>query len=133
MLSEEWNDRLDQVHSPPHDEAIQVFFVIVVPSVNQHLSNPKKLSQFVQANNALRTLRHRKFMGNLIAGSVAFSTHPIGLSDKADGEASFSVYKTNNPAKLNQPFLLIVRTQHIVTTFRLVVWDTRVFQHIAEC
>jgi hypothetical protein len=35
---------------------------------------------------------------------------------KADGEASFSVYKPNNPTtELDQPFLLIVRTRHVVT------------------
>ena len=43
---------------------------------------------------------------------------PIWLPDEADGEASLSVYKANNPAKSDQPFLLIVRTQHVVTTFR---------------
>src|SRR5207248_9392297 len=63
-----------------------------------------------------RPLRHGEFVRHLEAGSVAFSTFPIGLPDEADGEAAFPVYKTNNPAQLDQPFLLIVRTQHIVTS-----------------
>jgi hypothetical protein len=54
-------------------------------------------------------------MDHLKAGSVAFTAHPVMLPDKADGEASFSVYKTNNPAKPDQPFLLIARTGRIVT------------------
>ncbi len=52
----------------------------------------------------------------LVASSVAFTVYPIWLPDKADGEAPFSVYKTNNPAtQLDQSFLLIVRTRHVVT------------------
>jgi len=49
-------------------------------------------------------------MRHLVAGLVAFSAWPVGLPDEADGEASFSVYKTNNPAELNQSFLLITCT-----------------------
>ena len=54
-------------------------------------------------------------MEHLIAGLVASSARPVRLPDEADREASFSVYKTNNPAELDQPFLLIVRTRHVVT------------------
>jgi hypothetical protein len=58
-------------------------------------------------------------MDHLKAGSVAFTAHPVMLPDKADGEASFSVYKTNNPAKPNQPFLLVFCTDRIVTAHSL--------------
>ena len=55
-------------------------------------------------------------MSHLIAGSVALPTPPARLPNEADGEASFSVYKTDHPAaKLDQSFLLIVRTRHVVT------------------
>ena len=55
-------------------------------------------------------------MRYLIAGPVAAPALPIRLPDEADREASFSVYKTNNPAaKLDQPFLLVFRTDRIVT------------------
>ena len=77
-------------------------------------------------------------LGLALAKPVAVSALPIMLSDEADREASFSVYKPNYPAKLNQPFLLIVRTVRIVTAHNKRVQgeyrsDTRVFQHIAEC
>ena len=41
--------------------------------------------------------------------------------DKADGEASLSIHKTNYPAKLDQSFLLIARTGRIVTAHTLIV------------
>src|SRR4051812_25068893 len=51
-----------------------------------------------------------------VAGPVAASAHAPVLADESDGEASFSVYKTNNPSTLlDQPFLLIFRTGRIVT------------------
>jgi len=38
------------------------------------------------------------------------------LPYEANREATFSVYKTNHPTtELNQPFLLIFRTRHVVT------------------
>jgi len=40
------------------------------------------------------------------------------LPVETDREASFSVYKTNNPASADQPFLLIFRTVQIVTEHR---------------
>ena len=54
-------------------------------------------------------------MEHLIAGRVALPPRPVRLPDEANGEASLSVYKAENPAKLDQPFLLIFRTRHIVT------------------
>jgi hypothetical protein len=60
-------------------------------------------------------LRNRELVRNLIARLVAGSAFPATLADEADREASFSVYKTNNPAKLDQPFLLVFRTVRLVT------------------
>ncbi len=59
-------------------------------------------------------------MRHLVAGPVAFTAHPVLLPDEADGEATLSVYKTNNPAKSDQPFLLIARTGRIVTAHTLL-------------
>jgi hypothetical protein len=115
ILPEEWNDDFQQILPPSDDETIQVFFVVVVPGVDQDLTQSKELTQFVETGNAFRTLCDRKFVRDLVASLVAFSVCPAGLPDETDGEASFPVYKTNNPAKLNQPFLLIVRTHHVVT------------------
>ena len=61
-------------------------------------------------------------MNHLIAGSIAGSSRPIGLTDEADGEASLSVYETDNPASGDQPFLLIARTVQIVTAHTIMVW-----------
>jgi len=101
------------------------------------LSDPEELLQLFEADQALRALRDGKLVSNLIAGSVAASARPAALADEADREASFSVYKTNNPAFLPQPFLLVFRTVRIVTAHTRSVGeyrtDTRVFQHIAEC
>src|SRR5437763_8243075 len=55
-------------------------------------------------------------MSNLVADLVAASTRTAWLPDEADREASFSVYKTDHPAtELDQPFLLVFRTRHVVT------------------
>ena len=120
MLPEERYDRLQQIAALPHDITIKVLFVVVVPSVDDNLPNLKEVTEFVQTRDAFGTLCHRELVSHLIAGSVAFTTHPILLPDKADGEATLSVYETNNPAKSDQSFLLIVRTGRIVTAHTLL-------------
>ena len=80
---------------------MQVLFVVVVPPVGEHLSHAEELAEIVKARETSRALRDRKFVRHLIAGSVAFSAAAIWLPDEADGEASFSVYKTNNPTQLD--------------------------------
>src|SRR5215467_13946944 len=55
-------------------------------------------------------------MRDLVSGRVASSPLSAWLPNEADREASFSVYKTDHPAtELDQPFLLVFRTRHIVT------------------
>ena len=107
---EEWNYHFQQILPLSDNVTIQVLFVVIVPSVNQYLTHTEELIKFVQAGDAFRTLRDRELMSHLKAGSVAFTTSPIWLSDEPDGEASFPVYKTYNPAALNQSFLLIACT-----------------------
>src|SRR5262249_29475509 len=59
---------------------------------------------------------HDELMRDLPAGLVGASTSSAALAHEADREASFSVYKTNNPATSDQSFLLIFRlTRHVVT------------------
>jgi hypothetical protein len=60
-------------------------------------------------------------VSHLIAGHVARATRPRWLSDESNGEAALSVYKTDNPAELDQSFLLISCTRHIVTVSP--TWD----------
>ena len=61
-------------------------------------------------------------MGDLVSGHVAASTRPAWLPDEADRKASFSVYETDHPAtELDQPFLLVFRTRHVVTMVNALI------------
>jgi hypothetical protein len=121
MSPEERDDPLDEIDAFAHDVAIQVLAMVVVPLVRNDHSHPEELLKLVQAANALRSLRDNELVSHLIAGSVAVSASPTWLPDEADREASFSVYKTNNPAESNQPFLLVFCTDRIVTAHRLTL------------
>ena len=52
---------------------------------------------------------------DLVAGPVSGSIDSTSLFHQTWREATFSVYKAKNPAYLDEPFLLIVRTRHVVT------------------
>jgi hypothetical protein len=121
ILAKKRDDHFHQVFPSSHDVTIQMFFVIVVPFVNQYLTNPKELTQLMQTRDTFRALGYNKLMSYLNAGSIAFTAFPIWLSVKADREASFSVYKTNNPTTFDQAFLLIVCTHRIFTFFQCSV------------
>ena len=113
---EERNDRLQQILTPANDVASQVLPMVVGPSVWQHLTYSKELTQLVETLGASFALRHCELVSDLVSGSVAASTGPASLADEADREASFSVYETDYPAtELDQPFLLVFRTRHVVT------------------
>src|SRR5262249_54145008 len=133
VLSEERNDDLQQLLPLSHDETMKVLFVVVMPGVEEHLADPEEITQFVQARDALRPLRYRELVSDLVAGSVAFALPPGGLRDKANGNAPSPVYKTNTPAESDQLFLLFARPHHFAPAFRSVVGDTGSFQHMAEC
>ena len=61
-------------------------------------------------------MRHGELVRDLVAGLVASAVRPVWLPDEPDGEASLSVYETDDPAtELDQPFLLVFRTRHVVT------------------
>jgi hypothetical protein len=112
---EERYDRPYKLRTLVYDVLTKVLLMVVIPLVDEDSASAEKLLEFFKRTHALRALRHNKPMDHLKAGSVAFAAYPILLQDKADGEASFSVHKTNNPAKPDQPFLLIARTGRIVT------------------
>ena len=115
MRLKERNDRLDQIRPTPHRIAIQMLLVVVVPPVRKHASHAEEIDKLVETRDALRALRNRELVRHLIAGFVAFPDRSTRLSHETDGEATLSVYKANNPAKLDQSFLLISCTRHIVT------------------
>ena len=66
--------------------------------------------------DAACALRHYEFVSHLVSGLVASPARSVILPNETDREATFSVYKTAYPTtELDQPFLLIVRTRHVVT------------------
>jgi hypothetical protein len=109
------DDRVDQVAPPTHHESIQALPVVVVTPIGDHASHTEEALELMQTPDALRALRHSELMSNLIAGLVALAIRPRRLPDESNGEATLSVYKTDNPAELDQSFLLISCTRHIVT------------------
>jgi hypothetical protein len=116
MLAEERYDRLQQVSSPTYHVAVQMLAMVVVPPIRDHLSDTEEPTKPLQRMNALRALRDSELVSNLVAEFVASSPRAVLLSHEADREASFSVYKPDHPAtELDQPFLLVFRTRHVVT------------------
>ncbi len=118
---EERNDRVDQIRSSAHHVAVQMLLVVVVPPVRKYASHAEESDEVVQAGHALRALCYRELVRHLIAGFVASAPRPAWLPDEADGEASLSVYKTQNPAELDQSFLLVFCTHDVVTV--PATWD----------
>jgi hypothetical protein len=112
---EERNDHPKEILPPAHDVAIQVLLVVVMPTIDTDGTDPKEALHRLQHADTAGALDYDETVSHLISGLVAFSTLPAGLPNEADGEASLSVYKTNNPVSPNRPFLLIFRTVRIVT------------------
>ena len=116
MLAKKRNDPLREIRPLRHDVLAQVLPVIVLTPVDNDPSAPEELTELLEAVEALHPLRHDKPVTHLIAGSVASPARAVLLPHETDREASFSVYKADHPTtKLDQPFLLIVRTRHVVT------------------
>jgi hypothetical protein len=115
MRFEEWDDHFEQIREPANSILQEILSVVVVPPVAIDEADTEELLELFQRSRATRALRHDKPMNHLEAGSVAGTSGPIGLTDEADGEASFPIYETDDPASLDQPFLLIARTARIVT------------------
>lgn len=116
MLPEERDHRLQQLVAVAHDVPIQVLAVIVIPLVLQHLSDAEEVTELIETADALGALRHSELVSYLVTEPVADSPRPILLSDEADGEAPFTIYKADHPAtELDQSFLLVFRTRHVVT------------------
>src|SRR5262249_26127943 len=116
MLPEERDDRPEQILASTNDVAEQMLAMVVIPPVRDHVSDVEELTKLVQRVGSLRALRHGELGSDLVAGSVSTAVRTACLPHEADREASFSVYKTDHPAtELDQPFLLVFRTRHIVT------------------
>src|SRR5262245_29756071 len=116
MPLEEWNNHFEQVITPANAKLQEILAMVVVAAVAIGATDTEELLEFLERRRARRRLRHHELMNHLVAGSVADSSRPIRLPNEADGEASFSIHETDDPAtELSQPFLLIARTVQIVT------------------
>jgi hypothetical protein len=71
--------------------------MIVVPPVAIHRSDPEELCELLETRNTAGALRHNEPGHHLIAELAAAPFDTMLLSNKANGEASFSIYKPNNP------------------------------------
>jgi hypothetical protein len=126
MLPEERDDRLQEIRSPSHRVSKHVLPMIVVSTVRGQISNTEELTKRFEARDARGALRNRELVRDLEAGPVAAPARPALLPDEPDREASFSVYKTHYPAtELNQSFLLVFRTGHVVTMVNVTADVTR--------
>lgn len=118
---EERDHRLHQRASIGNDVLTEVLTVVVMPLVDHETADAEEPLEFLQTSDATDPLRHGKPMRHLIAGHVALAVCSAWLPSEADGKASFGVYETDDPTtELAQPFLLIIRTRHIVTTVPVV-------------
>ena len=125
MLAEERNDRLHEIASLGHGVLAQVLLVIVVPPIDEDPAYAKEPVEVFEAGAAPFSLRHHKRMAHLVSGLVASSPGAVLLPHEADREASFSVYETDHPAtELDQSFLLVFRTRHVVTMVYVTSDDT---------
>jgi hypothetical protein len=116
ILREERNDRLQQVVSSPDNVLTEVFTVIIVTPVDVDSACAEELQQLLEAVSTPLTLRNDESVEHLEASPVALSPRAAWLPHVADGEAPFPVYKAGHPAtELDQSFLLIFRTHHVVT------------------
>jgi hypothetical protein len=116
VLAKKRNDPFHQVPSTGNDELGQVLLVVVVTLVDEQSSTAEEPLEVFEHMHAACSLRHYEPRSHLDTGLVAGSVSAAWLPHEADREASFSVYKADHPAtQLDQPFLLVFRTRHVVT------------------
>ena len=115
MELEEGDHLLEQIRALAHDESVHVLTVVVGSPVDDDLPGSEEAGQLVQGVLAARALDDDELVSDLVADRVAVPATPATLADEADGEATFSVYETDDPADPDQSFLLIVRTVRIFT------------------
>jgi hypothetical protein len=113
---EERDDPLDQIRTARNDVLTHVLPVVVMTPAGEQSPALEETLKLFENRWAARSLRHGKPRGDLVSDLVASPAYAVSLPHEANREASFSVYKTDHPAtQLDQSFLLIVRTRHVVT------------------
>lgn len=137
MCFEKRNDRPNEITEGPDAVSVQVFPMVIVTSVAAHVAALEKLLQLVQNLHAPRSLYHAEVR-------LYLPTKPTAaVPEDRNTEAAFAVDEADDPLLESWPFLLIGRTDRIVTAHaphltkgvrhRRVPSDTRGFQHLASC
>ena len=121
MSLEERNYRSHELVASIYDELAKVLAMIVLTLVHVDAPHTEEALQLFERGTPRDTLRHNEPMRNLVPSFVAPAIRSTWLPNEPDGEAPLSVNKAGNPAKLNQPFLLVVCTHDIVTVSS--TWD----------
>jgi hypothetical protein len=135
---EERNHDAHQLVAALHGEAQQIVPVVVVAVLLDDAPAPEDLTEDLERRPRRCRLRDRELVLDLPAECTA------RVADHRDREAPFAVDEADDPLLDAWPFLLIVRTDRIVTAHAHTLWrgvtgmdeyrsDTRVFQHIASC
>ncbi len=109
MCFEKRNDRLDKITEGPDAVAVQVFTVVVVASVAADVAAAEVPLQRVQDLHTLRSLDHAEVRLYLPAEPTA------AVPEDRNAEAAFAVDEADDPLLESWPFLLIGRTDRIVT------------------
>jgi len=125
MLPEERNHRLEQILAPSHHVSVQILPVIVVATIGSDMPDSKEFREIMEGLDATSTLCDHELVEHLVSGGIDVS-RPPSLPEERDGEATFSVDEPDHPtSELGRPFLLIVRTRHVVTSVNVppdVAW-----------
>jgi hypothetical protein len=99
ILLEEGNDLLEQLVAALHNVLRHVLTVIVVARVRvDEAGAAEEVPKVFKAVPAAHALRHNEPVGDLIAELVGASAPSASLADEPDREASFSVYKPEDPS-----------------------------------
>ncbi len=109
MCFEKRDDRLDEITERPDAVAVQVFPVVVVASVATDVAASEEPLQLVQDMHAPRPLHHAEVGLDLPAEPTA------AVPEDRNAEAALAVDEADDPLLESWPFLLIGRTDRIVT------------------
>ena len=117
MLPEERDHRSSRSSRRRTTYLVQVLAVVVVPPIDDRPAHTEEAHGAPRGRGrcstpCVTTNRGKTWYPSLVASSP----RTVRLPYETDREASFSVYKTDHPAtELDQPFLLVFRTRHVVT------------------
>ncbi len=84
MLTEERNDRADQLRATTHVVLAKGLLVVVVTLVDENPAYAEELSELFEARPTSFALRHDEPMEHLVAGPVALSARAIVLAHETD-------------------------------------------------